>query len=368
MPTTVLFGTEAVAKNRHLFPGLGSRALIVTGRHSSKLNHSLADLTSALEAEGVEYQIFDQVEPNPSLETIQLGAEMARNFGAEMVIGLGGGSPLDAAKAVAVLTHNKLEGEDIFSGKYSETILPNIAIPTTAGTGSEVTPYAIITDHQKKRKRNLNCPETFPNYALMDPRYTSSLDKQGTINTGIDALSHLLEAYLSTRSTPFSDAIAERGIGILGEVLPHLGGVLKYENREKLLYASMLGGVVIAQCGTTAMHAMGYALTTYKGMDHGRANGLLMAEYLSFVASEQGEKVDRIYDLLDCGGSDKFRRHLQVLFGKPEEITSEEIEFFADKAIDEGNIKSTLPEPVLKDLITIYGKSLSPITPNAALC
>lgn len=356
IPTKIIFGKKAVLENSGIFPLLGKRVLIVTGKNSSKLNGSLDDVQAVLEKEGVKFFLYDSVEPNPSIETIQQGAKNAREFGADFVIGLGGGSPLDAAKAIAVLTHNELSGPEIFSGPYLKKILPNIAIPTTAGTGSEVTQYSIITDQQNHQKRNLCTEAIFPKYALLDPKYTYGLSAENTINTALDALSHLLESCLSRRSIPYADAIALEGINILGKTLPQLKEELSQRDRESLLYASMLGGVAISRCGTTAIHAMGYPLTTCRGIDHGRANALLMHAYLDFVSQAQSEKVQIIYDALSMTGSE-FKGLLDALLGEKEIFSADEIKAFAEFAVGQANIKSTNPEPGLADVMGIYTKS-----------
>ena len=145
VPTKVFYGDEVIINNASVLKGLGKKAMIVTGQGgSAKRNGSLSDVTEALESMNIKWELFNAVEANPSIETIHKGADFAKNHEVDFVIGIGGGSPLDAAKAIAVLALNDVSDEELFALKF-DNVLPIVAIPTTAGTGSEVTPYSIIT-------------------------------------------------------------------------------------------------------------------------------------------------------------------------------------------------------------------------------
>lgn len=364
MPTKVIMGKECIEHNKELFLSQGKRTLIVTGRKSAAQNGSLADVVKVLEQQGIEHTLFNKVEPNPTISTVQQGAVMARECKADFIIGIGGGSALDAAKGIAVLALNSLEGDSIFTGPYENPVLPLFAVPTTAGTGSEVTPYSILTDQGTKRKRNLATPGIFPVTAFLDARYTLALSHPITVNTGLDALSHAIEGYVSVRSNPNSDMIARESIRLLGSVLPLLTKKeTGFESREILLYASMLAGQVIAQTGTTAVHAMGYSLTSFKNIDHGRANALLLSEYFTFITPAQPEKVSQVYELMNLPGHKEFTTLIDDLLkagpGEKESLTGEEISRFASLALEEGNIKNTLPEPGKTELEKIYRNSFS---------
>lgn len=152
-PTEILFGENIIKENCNKFNEFGDRALIVMGRKSAKLNGALSDILSVLDIYDKEYYIFDKVEENPSLETIEEGSKFGRDVKADFVIGIGGGSSLDAAKAISLMINNPyLTKENIFNKGTFEGV-PVIAVPTTAGTGSEVTQYAIVTDHLEKNKK-----------------------------------------------------------------------------------------------------------------------------------------------------------------------------------------------------------------------
>jgi len=156
------------------------------------------------------------------------------------------------------------------------------SVPATAGTGSEVTPYAIVTNDFKRTKTSLSAPEMFPKLAFLDGKYMLSLPRNTTIHTAIDALSHAVEGMFTTKSTPQGDLVALESIRLLFGIFPKLqaSSALSLSERDTLLYASMLAGTVIAQAGTTAVHTLGYALTYHYGTDHGEANGVLLGEIL----------------------------------------------------------------------------------------
>ena len=155
-----------------------------------------------------------------------------------------------------------------------------IHIPTTAGTGSEVTPYAILTNELGKTKTSIAAPCLFPKYALCDPKYMMSLNAEITINTAIDALSHAVEGMLTLRGNVLSDALAIESISCMASVFEALKKrVFTLEDRRSFLYASMVAGIVISQTGTTAVHSMGYSLTYFRDVDHGRANGLVIVDF-----------------------------------------------------------------------------------------
>ena len=351
MPVKVIFGRGAVLKNAAEFRTLGSRALIVTGKTSSDRNGSLEDTVKALRECGIDYERYNKVEPNPSVENARDAAGRARECGADFIIGIGGGSPLDAAKAAAILAANDINDETLFSGTFKSRPLPIAAIPTTAGTGSEVTQYSILTYKKISNKKSIGSPLIFPAVALLDPAYTYTLGIESTINTAVDALSHAVESYLSARSTQVIKPAALESIRILAGTFSTLQKheLPSDEEREELLYASMLAGTCIAQTGTTAVHAMGYPLTYYRGIDHGRANGLVMQGYLKFI--EGGTpKVKEILNTMGMGSTEEFGLVMDKMLGKKETLSGAEIKLFTETAMTSKNISYTSPQPSAKDI------------------
>ena len=330
MPVKAYFGEGCISKNGGEFAKYGRKAIIVTGGRSAKLSGALADLCAALELQGIEYTIYDKVRNNPTLDNVREGGATARQYGAGFVVGIGGGSPLDAAKAVAVLAVNDIEPEQLFTNDFANRPLPIIAIPTTAGTGSEVTPYSILTRTDKQTKISFGTPDTFPAIAYLDPRYTESQPLEVTVNTAVDALSHSIEGYLGKRRTEATDILAREGIRLFGSCLGSLrSGNINLETREELLYASMLGGMVIAHTGTTIIHGIGYNYTYFNGIPHGKANGYLIAEYLRFNYEHARDRIDDILRLMDLKSLEELDKVLTELIGEAPTLTDEEIKRYA---------------------------------------
>lgn len=347
--TKAVFGANCVKNNKQEFAIRGKRCIIVTGKSSGKTSGALEDVTHVLKELGIEYIIFDGAQNNPSLDNVKEGGDMAAKDGVDFVIGIGGGSPLDVSKAVAVLAVNQIEPVDLFKNEYEKEPLPIIAIPTTAGTGSEVTPYSILTRDDIKTKKSFANDSLFPKVAFLDAKYTETMPYHVTIDTAIDALSHAVEGYLSIRSTPISDIFAVEAIRLFGQCI---NGLLE-DNiditlREKLLYMSFLAGMVIAHTGTTIVHSLGYPLTYYKGVSHGRANGFLMEEYLNYNYDVARDKIDNILRLMNLGDRNEFGKVMDRLLNEEISLDDDEFSLYASTAIQQKSIAYNL-KPVEKE-------------------
>lgn len=357
MPTKVLLGENVILNNSELISKLGSKAFVITGKSSSKKNGSLEDVIKALNKENISYCIFDQVEENPSLETVEEASRIGREEKVDFIIGIGGGSPIDSSKAIGIMVKNPhCSIEDLF-GKTKLLGLPMVAVPTTAGTGTEVTQYAIFTDHKLQTKRNFG-QQIFPDLALLDAKYLNSIPDHITINTAVDALSHLIEGYLSTNANILGDTFAEKGFELFSECLEALKNKsFNGEIREKLLLASTLGGMVIAQAGTSLPHGMGYALTYFNGIAHGRANGLILKAYLEL--SSNMHKVEKILSNLKFQNIDEFGKCMEELIGKETSVTEEEIIKYSKAMIsNKDKLKNHPFEVAEEDILNMYRKSL----------
>ncbi|HHT57460.1 iron-containing alcohol dehydrogenase family protein [Herbinix luporum] len=357
MPTEIYFGEEVILKNKEVFSAIGKKALIVTGRNSAKKNGSYDDVKTALTTTGVEHILFDEVEENPSLETIEKGSYIGKINNVDFVIGIGGGSPMDAAKAVAVFIKNPdVNKENIFSSGKLESI-PVVAVATTSGTGSEVTQYSIVTSIKEKTKKNLG-QSIFPKVAFLDSRYTYDLPYDITVNTAIDAFTHLVEGYLNTNSTYMSDIYGEKGFELFKYCFERLvNKELTVEFRNKVMMASALAGIQIAQNGTSLPHGMGYPLTYFKGLPHGLANGVLTMEYLKSFKDKT--KIERMLNILGFSNLEELESIFNRLIDVKIEITEDEINeysknFFANKK----KLENHTEEVSLEDIINIYRKSL----------
>lgn len=357
MPTNVVIGRGVVLKNYSLLKEYGKKALIVTGKNSAKINGSLEDTIKALSMAEIDYEIFNKVEENPSLETIEEAAKVGISLNVDFIIGIGGGSPLDAAKAIAVMIKNpNLTKDTIITNKALEA-LDVVAIPTTSGTGSETTQYSIVTVHKEKTKKNLG-QSIFPKLALLDGKYTEFLGKDITINTAVDAFSHLVESYLNVNANFITDGIIEKAIALWGQCIePLLKGEFTLEDRDKLMLISTMAGMVIAQTGTSLPHGMGYPLTYFKNIPHGLANGCLYAEYLNIFKNRS--KVDNIWRLLNLNSYEELKEILEKLTKVNVRLSDEEIREYTNGIwSNKAKLKNHPEEITYNDLYNIYKKSL----------
>ncbi len=355
--TKLIMDEDCVTKNAALLKAMGKRALIVTGTHSAKASGALDDVCAALSANGQSFVLFDKVINNPTIDCVYEGAALAKSEKADFVVAIGGGSPMDASKVIAMLACLDIPKEKIFEGGYDKR-LPLCCIPTTAGTGSETTQYAILMNDEKQTKTSLGSPVLFPDLALLDSKYMESLTKSVMTNTVIDSFSHSVEGFLTMKANAVTDALALEAIRVIAGIFPAIGEWrLTTEDRAELLYASSISGMVIAHTGTTAVHAMGYSLTYFKNVDHGRANGLLLPEFLKFTEKKKPGRVMPILKAAGYASCSEFTDALSSLLGARENITEEDVENYTAIAIKAKNIKNCIVEPSEEDLLRIYRQS-----------
>lgn len=357
MPTRLFFGKDCLNGAGKDLKKLGQKALIVTGRHSAKINGSQKAVTEALESAGISWVLFDQIENNPSIKTVRKAADFGKAEHVDFVIGIGGGSPMDAAKVIALLCTNDLDDKALFTGPYVRP-LPIVTVPTTSGTGSEVTKVGVLTNPAAGTKQSVNTPLIFPVLSYADPSFTESVSTTVTIDTAIDALSHAIEGYMSRKSTPMSDIWAEEAMRFLGPHLTDLEGTIPYAVREDLMYGATAAGIVIAQTGTTLVHGMGYQLTYYKGLSHGRANGLLLPGYMQLMAETMADKVEKVWDILGFSGLEDFTDCLHSLMPERISLTEDEIAAYVRLTLPTGAVASTAYE-VTGDVIARLYRSLA---------
>lgn len=275
MPVKVISGHHCFAENAQLLRSLGSSALIITGRSSAEKSGAMQDVCSALEKVGITYSFFDRIGSNPLVSACFDAGAAAGECGAEFIIGIGGGSPLDAAKAAAVFAANpQMKQADIFEQCNLLKALPLVLVGTTAGTGSEVTAVSVLTIDETGRKRSISGANCYAKLSFADPRYTYSMPLSVTVSTALDALSHATEGWFSPLCTDISADFAEKAVRLVWEGLRYLyrERTLPDETmREKLYYGSLYAGMVLNQTGTAFPHPMGYVLTEDYQIPHGRA-------------------------------------------------------------------------------------------------
>ena len=298
MPVKVYEETNVIQNHAKEIAAFGKKALIVTGRRSAFANGSYADLTKALEQEGVSFAVYSEVEENPSVHTIMKARDFGVSEKVDFVIGIGGGSPLDASKAIALMIKKADKGADyLYKPDGDSKALPIVAIPTTCGTGSEVTPVSVLTDTEKQVKKSIP-HKIFADLALLDGRYLAGAPGRVLCNTAFDALTHLIESYLNSKASDYSRMCVDAGLKVWARSQPVIRGEKKPGEADLLnmLRASMMAGMAIAHTATTIPHGLSYAVTTHLGVPHGMATAYFTAGYLA-----EAPEADRDYLLKTAG-------------------------------------------------------------------
>ncbi len=301
MPARVLGGEGIVLAQSALMRKFGTKCVVVTGGSGAKKSGALADAVVALEKEKIEYKIYDKIGENPLVESCREAGLMAADFGADFLVGIGGGSALDAVKAAAVFAANpSLEAEEVYRMQYKFDPLPTVGIGTTSGTGSEISAVSVLTD-TKGVKRSIKGDFGYFNLVFADWRYTCSCPMSVTVSTALDAFMHAAEGWLGPKCNEAASAFA-------AECLPKIYGYLKKfladgelpddEGRRVLYHASLSAGFTLNYCGTLFPHPVGYILTEHYGIPHGRACAAFFEPLLKKVRCFAPEKADSLVRLL----------------------------------------------------------------------
>lgn len=354
MKTKVVKGKGAVKNYSNLILKFGKKAFIITGKTSAIKSGALEDILEVLKNNGISYDIFNGVTENPTYEEVQEGTLKAMEYACDFIIGIGGGSPMDVAKAVAAVYEAKGDMA-ILKQKGEVKSLPVVLIPTTAGTGSEVTQYSILSEKQLHKKASV-AAYVYPKLCFLDPNYLKSMGRKVLVDTSIDALSHLLEGYFLSKLGYYDTIILEKGLGLFSEIKNDLlKGSMEEENYEKLIMMSNFGGVIIANTGTSLPHKLGYELTIHKNIAHGRANGILLAEYLK-LCKEQ--RVKAVLKLMGFNELEEFEFYLNKLLKEDmqERFTEIELEEFSNNCY-ESAMKNN-PSVTKEMIYNIYKYSL----------
>jgi len=270
------------------------------------LEKTIEEITGYLEEAELSVTRYSGVEPDPPVEIINQGAEICRGNDIEVMIGLGGGSAIDAAKAIAVVAVNGGDAWDYAvcnpdSREFSSS-LPIVAVPTTSGTGSEVTSVAVITNRQVKSKGAIVGASNIPKVAIVDPELAKSMPPGLTAYTGADALGHALEAFISTRATPFVACMSPEAIKLIWENLP-----VAFEDgtnmlaRANMAWASTIAGMMLVQSGATGNHSLAQALGAHLHVPHGLGVAIGTPHFLEYTRFEASEKYIQIAHKLGIG-------------------------------------------------------------------
>jgi alcohol dehydrogenase class IV len=306
LPVNLSFGDGVFEEAGKGAARFGKKALVVTGRGSTKRSGLLDRTIRLLGEAGVESLVFDRVEHNPTTTVVYEGAGVLKEGGCDLVIGLGGGSILDAAKAIAFMVKNDGDIMDyIYGRKAPGEALPIILIPTTSGTGSEGNGFAVLTDPETGDKKSLRCNAIIAKLSLIDPRLMTTMPRGVLASVGFDALCHCMEAWLSAIGQPLSDLMAQEGMRLIYESLPLLyrgtGGAGEW---EKLTWASTLGGMCIGLAGITAPHGIEHPPSGLRNIVHGRGLAALTPVIYERSLAAAPQKFARISQLLG-GTSEK---------------------------------------------------------------
>lgn len=302
MPTRVVFGTGVLETIGEEALKLGQeKAFIVTGRTATKTSPFLPIMIQSLEVKGFAVKIYSDIEADPSIETVDTGASLMREWGADLVIAMGGGSPMDAAKSMAMLQGNEGSIKEYIFGekKVAQPGLPVICIPTTAGTGSEVTAAAVTTDRITQQKIGLSHDYMMPKLALVDPRLHGSMPPRVTASTGMDALTHAIEAFVATGAEPITDALCLEAIRLIGKYLRRAVAVGDdLEVRGQMALASLIAGGGFTNAGLGAVHGLAHPVGARYGVAHGLANAILLPYVMEYCLMADYEKFSRIAEAL----------------------------------------------------------------------
>ena len=391
IPQNIIVGSGTLARLPECAEKLGgSHAMVISGPTLRKMG-VVDKAADYLKEAGVKVDIFTDVEANPSVTTVEKATDAFKEAGADFIVALGGGSPMDVAKAVGVTAKfggsiTEYEGAHKVPGK----IVPLIAIPTTAGTGSEVTAFSVITDHSRHYKLTVFSYELFPAYAILDPELLTSAPASVAAACGIDAFIHAEEAYVSTAASPFSDAMAEKAMELIGKnIRKFVARRTDLEAAEAMLTGSLFAGIAFSFARLGNVHAMSHPVSAFFDVPHGVANAVLLPVIAEYNALADHGRYLTVYNYISPipAFEDEFEplmlvdaiRELNEDIGIPENLTEairqtakrkdpsgtvsdEEIESkidaMADDAMKSGNIAVNPRSSRKQDIVDLYYKAL----------
>jgi len=299
-PTRVITGNGCLGALGMVAAGCAGRALLVCGRHAARQSGLLDRAVGYLADAGVDATVFDGIHGEATLAQVDAGIDAACEANCGLLIGLGGGSAIDAAKAIAGLVRQPGSVYEYHDGRsLEESGLPMIAVPTTSGTGAEVTKNAVLINERSGLKQSIRGDDWFPRVAIVDPETTVSMPPQVTANTGADALCQAIEAYTSIGSSPVTDALAMRSIALIGQGLTaaHADGE-DLAARERMSMGSLLAGMAMASARLGGVHGMAHPLGSRYAIPHGLVCGLLLPYTMAYNLAFATRKYAQVGQLL----------------------------------------------------------------------
>lgn len=370
-PGKIIYGQGTVKQIGEETKKYGKKIMIVTGKSSSKKTGALDKVIDSLKMENLQYVIFDKVESDPSVDTVELGTSIAKEEKIDVIVALGGGSPLDAAKGISIMLTNSGSIVDYEKKQPEVPGVPVVAVPTTAGTGSEVSKFIVITDTRRKVKMLIGGETLIPKVAILDGELTLMVPPDVTAATGMDALTHAIEAYISKKAQPATGVQALSAIKLISENLAK--AVQNGENmdaRNNMLFAQMQAGLAFSNASVALVHAMSRPLGAYFGVPHGLANAILLTRVMEYNRAACAEKFKDIAETMGENTSGlsireasnlavKAVKELYAETGLPVKlrdvgVKEEMIETLAKDAIKSGSALVNPRKASLEDLIDIY--------------
>ena len=374
IPQNIVVGAGSLKRLPELAKNLKkSKAYIISGPHLEKIG-MVDKCREALKAAGIESDAFTQTEGNPSTDTVAKAANGFKSSKADFIVAFGGGSPLDVAKAVAVIASyggNITDYEG--GGKVLRPVVPMIAIPTTAGTGSEVTAFSVITDHSRNYKLTVFSNYLLPAYAILDPELITTVPKSTAAACGIDAMVHALEAFISKAASPFSDLFAKEALRLIGtSIRDYVSDRSNLAACESMLIGSLFAGIAFSHARLGDVHAMSHPVSAYFDVAHGVANAVLLPTVVDYNMTYANEKYKYIYDCIcekplsdDTFTPEMLAAEIRVLndeLGIPSSLSevgvdSSLFDKMADDAMKSGNILVNPRPTTKKDILALYAQA-----------
>lgn len=375
IPQEIIVGKGSLAKLPEAAEKLGGKhGFIISGPHLNKMG-IVASCSKSLENAGIKVDAYTETEGNPSVETVEKAAAAFCKSGADFIIALGGGSPMDVAKAVGVVARyggsiTEYEG----GGRVPGDIIPLIAIPTTAGTGSEVTAFSVITDHSRNYKLTVFSYKLIPAYAILDPELLTTAPVSVAAACGIDAMVHALEAYISKAASPFSDAMAEKALELIGKnIRRYVADRTDIEAAEAMITGSLFAGIAFSWARLGDVHAMSHPVSAYFDVPHGVANAILLPTIVEYNALADHGKYFKLFNYISLTPVSEAEfepfmlvdllKELNEQLGIPGSlgevgVTADKFDTMADDAMKSGNIAVNPRSTTKKDVLSLYEKAL----------
>lgn len=371
VPQDIVFGVGSLKRLPELLEKSGSKKMMVVSDRGLEKLGVVQKVLDIVETEGIETVSFLDILPNPTVDMVNAATKVYKESGATSIVALGGGSPMDVAKAVGVLARyggsiTEYEGAHLVPGP----IEPIIAIPTTAGTGSEVTAFSVITDTSRNYKLTVFSYELL----LLDPEMIMSVPPMVAASCGIDALIHAWEAYTSLGASPFSDAMAEKAMELIGGNIRRFVANRKDEEAAcAMMSGSMFAGIAFAWARLGDVHAMSHPVSAFFGVQHGVANSILLPVIVEYNALADHGRYEKIYNYIseDKEPVKDFKpemlvaeiKKLNASLGIPKTlsevgVTEDKIPQMAVDAMKSGNIAANPRQTTLKDVEMLYRKAL----------